>query len=68
MADREHELREKRDLLEKVQDELLAAEMQVNVAEGEKERVVGENRDLVKRLLEGREEEVERMNRVGGWN
>lgn len=67
LRDREDELRRKKELLERVQDELLAAEMQVNVAEGERRRVEVENRELVGRLVGEKEVEVERMNRMGGW-
>lgn len=51
-----------------MQDDLMAAEMQVNIVEEAKKRVEEENRELVGRLLGKKEVEVERMNRAGGWH
>lgn len=51
LQDRGTELDEKRKMLERVQDEMVGLEMQLNVAEQEKERLRGENADLVKRLV-----------------
>lgn len=68
LRDRDSELREKTRLLERVQDELVGTEMQVNVAEQEKERLKRENEELVARLVGEREVEVQKMNRQSGWD
>lgn len=68
LRDREDELKAKKQLLERVQDELLAAEMETNVALEDRNRVEEENRALVGRLIGEKEAEVEKMNRIGGWH
>lgn len=68
LRDREDELKAKKQLLERVQDELLAAEMETNVALEDRNRVERENRALVGRLIGEKEAEVEKMNRIGGWH
>ncbi|KJZ74754.1 Autophagy protein 16 [Hirsutella minnesotensis 3608] len=62
VKDREHELREKRKLLEQVQDELLTLNLQVSVAERERDKVKKENKELVDRWMTRMGQEADAMN------
>lgn len=58
VKDRDSELTEKRKMLERVQDEMVGQEMQLNVAEQEKAKLKAENEDLVKRLVKESEASI----------
>lgn len=60
--DREHELREKRKLLEEVQDEMITLNLQVSVAGKERDRVTRENKELVDRWVRRMAQEADAMN------
>ncbi|PHH87146.1 hypothetical protein CDD83_9261 [Cordyceps sp. RAO-2017] len=62
VKDREHELREKRKLLEQVQDEMITLNLQVSVAEKERDRVKKENKELVDRWMKRMAQEADAMN------
>lgn len=66
LKDRDSELVEKRKMLERVQDEIVGLEMQLNVSEQEKERLRNENEGLVKRLVRESDEIVARRVEKGG--
>ncbi|KAF2397677.1 autophagy protein 16 [Trichodelitschia bisporula] len=67
LRDREEEIRERKKLVERVQDEMVALSLQLSMAEQKAERLEGENKDLVKRWMERVGEEVERMNVDSRW-
>lgn len=58
LKDRDSELVEKRKMLERVQDEIVGLEMQLNLSEQEKERLRSENEELVKRLVKESDKNV----------
>ncbi|GAO18281.1 uncharacterized protein UV8b_06247 [Ustilaginoidea virens] len=62
LKDREHELREKRKLLEQVQDEMITLNLQVSMAEKERDRVKKENKELVDRWMKRMAQEADAMN------
>ncbi|KAM4062166.1 autophagy protein 16 (ATG16) domain-containing protein [Hirsutella rhossiliensis] len=62
VKDREHELREKRKLLEQVQDEHIALNLQLSMAEKERDRVKKENKELVDRWMKRMGQEADAMN------
>ncbi|KYK61843.1 hypothetical protein DCS_02987 [Drechmeria coniospora] len=62
VKDREHELREKRKLLEQVQDEMITLNLQVSVAEKERDTVRMENKELVDRWMRRMAQEADAMN------
>ncbi|PFH57007.1 hypothetical protein XA68_15648 [Ophiocordyceps unilateralis] len=62
VKDREHELREKRKLLEQVQDEMITLNLQVFVAEKERDKVTKENKELVDRWMKRMAQEADAMN------
>ncbi|KAK1466096.1 autophagy protein 16 [Colletotrichum cuscutae] len=62
LRDREHELREKRKLVENVQDEMIAMNLQVTMAEKERDRVKTENKELVDRWMKRMAQEADAMN------
>ncbi|KAK2592559.1 autophagy protein 16, interacts with Atg12p-Atg5p [Conoideocrella luteorostrata] len=62
LKDREHELREKRKLLEQVQDEMITLNLQMSVAEKERDKVKKENKELVDRWMKRMAQEAEAMN------
>jgi hypothetical protein len=63
MRDRAEELKGKGKFVTDVQDELVALNLQLNVAEQEKERLKKENEDLTRRWVERMEGEAVRKNR-----
>ncbi|KAL6711442.1 autophagy protein 16, interacts with Atg12p-Atg5p [Coniothyrium glycines] len=65
--DRAEELKGKGKLFEDVQDELVALNIQLNMAEQEKEKLKKENDDLTQRWVKKMEEEAQRMNDRMGW-
>ncbi|KAG5959068.1 autophagy protein 16, interacts with Atg12p-Atg5p [Claviceps cyperi] len=62
LEDREHELREKRKLLEDVQDEMITLNLQMSMAEKERDKVKRENKELVERWMARMAQEAEAMN------
>ncbi|RDA89897.1 hypothetical protein CP533_6251 [Ophiocordyceps camponoti-saundersi (nom. inval.)] len=62
LKDREHELREKRKLLEHVQDETITLNLQVSMAEKERDKVTKENKELVDRWMKRMAQEADAMN------
>ncbi|KAG6258126.1 autophagy protein 16, interacts with Atg12p-Atg5p [Claviceps purpurea] len=62
LKDREHELREKRKLLEDVQDEMITLNLQMSMAEKERDKVKRENKELVERWMARMAQEAEAMN------
>ncbi|KAG5923894.1 hypothetical protein E4U42_004805 [Claviceps africana] len=62
LKDREHELREKRKLLEQVQDEMITLNLQMSMAEKERDKVKRENKDLVERWMKRMAQEADAMN------
>jgi len=62
LRDREHELREKRKLVENVQDEMITMNLQMTMAEQERDKVKKENKELVDRWMKRMAQEAEAMN------
>ncbi|KAK7453047.1 autophagy protein 16 [Colletotrichum acutatum] len=62
LRDREHELREKRKLVENVQDEMIAMTLQMSMAEQERDKVKTENKELVDRWMKRMAQEADAMN------
>ncbi|KAF5663995.1 Autophagy 16 [Fusarium denticulatum] len=60
--DLEHELREKHKLLEQVQDEMIAMDLQMSMAEKERDKVKKENKELVDRWMKRMAQEADAMN------
>jgi chromosome segregation ATPase len=67
MKDRADELKGKGSLVEQVQDEMVAMNLQLNMAEKEKERLQKENADLTRRWVEKMEGEAKKMNDQMDW-
>lgn len=65
--DTAEELKGKGRLVEEVHDELVALNLQLNMAEQEKEKLRKENDDLTKRWVKRMEEEAKKMNERSGW-
>lgn len=70
VRDQASELRGKKDLLQQVQDEMLALEMELNASNAARERLLKENKDLVERWMVRVAGEANAMNsrneRAGG--
>ncbi|KAH8720224.1 Autophagy-related protein 16 [Beauveria bassiana] len=62
LKDREYELREKRKLVEEVQDEMITLNLQMSVAEKERDKVKKENKELVDRWMKRMAQEADAMN------
>ncbi|KAM0561563.1 hypothetical protein ACHAPJ_003447 [Fusarium lateritium] len=62
LKDREYELREKRKLIEQVQDEMIAINLQMSMAEKERDKVKKENKELVDRWMKRMAQEADAMN------
>lgn len=65
--DRQEELKGKGRFVEEVQDEMVALNLQLNMAEQDRERLKKENEELTRRWLSKMEEEASRMNAHMGW-
>lgn len=65
--DTAEELKGKGRLVEEVHDELVALNLQLNMAEQEKDKLRKENDDLTKRWVKKMEEEAKKMNERSGW-
>lgn len=67
LQDRDEELRGKGKMVEQAQDEMVALELQFNLAEQKSERLERENKELVERWMKRMGEEAERVNRDSRW-
>jgi len=67
LRDRDDELRGKGRLVEGAQDEMVALELQLHMAEARAETLTKENQELVERWMKRMGEEVERVNRDSRW-
>ena len=67
VRDREEEIKGKSRLVIEAQDEMVALEMQLNMAEQRSEKLEGENRELLDRWMKRKGEEAESMNRDSRW-
>jgi chromosome segregation ATPase len=65
--DRVDELKGKGKFVEGIQDEMVALNLQLNMAEQEKEKLRKENEELTKRWVSRMEEEARKMNERSGW-
>ncbi|KAJ4370186.1 autophagy protein 16, interacts with Atg12p-Atg5p [Didymella sp. IMI 355093] len=65
--DKQEELKGKGRFVEEIQDEMVALNLQLNMAEQEKERLKRENEELTRRWVSKMEEEARRMNKEMGW-
>lgn len=68
LQDRDEELRGKSKLVEQAQDEMVALELQFNLAEQRSEKLERENKELVERWMKRMGEEAERVNRDSRWS
>ncbi|SPO02935.1 related to Autophagy protein 16 [Cephalotrichum gorgonifer] len=64
LRDRDHELREQRKLSADIQDEMITLNLQLSMAEKERDKVKKENRELVDRWMKSKGAEAEKMNRA----
>ncbi|OCK76984.1 autophagy protein 16 [Lepidopterella palustris CBS 459.81] len=62
VKDRAEEIRGKGRLVEEVQDEMVALNLQLNMCEQKAERLKGENEELTRRWIEKMEKEAKEMN------
>ncbi|KAK7742031.1 autophagy protein 16, interacts with Atg12p-Atg5p [Cytospora paraplurivora] len=62
VRDQSEELRGKKQMLEQVQDEVLALDLQLNVAEQQKARIAAENKQLIERWMRRARQEADDMN------
>ncbi|CAK7210632.1 autophagy protein 16, interacts with Atg12p-Atg5p [Sporothrix curviconia] len=62
VRDRDEELHGKSKLVEDVQDELIALNLQLNIAEQQRDKIKKENKDLVDRWMRRMGQEAEAMN------
>ena len=67
LRDREEEIREKKRLVERVQDEMVGLEMEINVTGDKMVELRRENEELVRRWMETKGKEAEKMNQGSGW-
>jgi len=65
--DKAEELKGKGRLVEEVHDEMVALNLQLNMAEQEKEKLRKENDELTRRWMKKMEEEAKKMNERSGW-
>ncbi|PKS13264.1 hypothetical protein jhhlp_000035 [Lomentospora prolificans] len=62
LKDRDHELREQRKLSSDVQDEMITLNLQLSMAEKERDRVKKENKELIERWMKSKGAEADKMN------
>jgi chromosome segregation ATPase len=67
LQDRDEELRGKSKMVEQAQDEMVALELQFNLAEQRSEKLEKENKELVERWMKRMGEEAEKVNRDSRW-
>jgi chromosome segregation ATPase len=65
--DKAEELKGKGRLVEEVHDEMVSLNLQLNMAEQEKEKLRKENEELTKRWVKKMEDEARKMNERSGW-
>lgn len=65
--DRAEELKGKGRFVEEVQDEMVALNLQLNMAEQEQARLKQENEELTRRWMKKMEDEARKMNDDMGW-
>lgn len=53
--------------MEEIQDEMVALNLQLNMAEQESKRLRRENEELTRRWVSKMEEEARKMNKEMGW-
>ncbi|KAF8421062.1 autophagy-related protein 16 [Tirmania nivea] len=61
LANREEEMQYKNKQVERLQDDIIALEMQLNVLHDQKDKLQGEYDDLVKRMMKYKEREAEEL-------
>lgn len=61
LANREEEMQYKNKQVERLQDDIIALEMQLNVLHDQKDKLQGEYDDLVKRMMSYKEREAEEL-------
>lgn len=62
VGDQAEELRVKKQMMQQMQDEVLALEMQLNVAEAQKAKIAAENKHLIERWMRRARQEADDMN------
>ncbi|KAG8165456.1 hypothetical protein KVR01_004008 [Diaporthe batatas] len=62
VGDQAEELRVKKHMMQQMQDEVLALEMQLNVAEAQKAKIAAENKQLIERWMRRARQEADDMN------
>lgn len=67
VKDRAEELKGKGRLVEEVQDEMVSLNLQLHMAEQEREKLKRENEDLTRRWVDKMETEAKEMNDHMGW-
>ncbi|KAK5118918.1 hypothetical protein LTR62_000129 [Meristemomyces frigidus] len=67
LRDREEEVRVKTKMATDATDEMVALELQLNLADAKSKRLMGENHELVDRWMKRIGEEAESMNRDSKW-
>ena len=68
MKDRDEEIWGKGRLVEEVQDEMVALNLQLNMAEQRVEKLKAENEELTRRWVEKMEREAKEMNERSRWS
>ncbi|OCL01781.1 hypothetical protein AOQ84DRAFT_206121, partial [Glonium stellatum] len=68
VKDRDEEIRGKGRLVEEVQDEMVALNLQLNMAEQRVEKLRAENEELTRRWVEKMEREAKEMNERSRWS
>ncbi|KAK4554328.1 autophagy protein 16, interacts with Atg12p-Atg5p [Recurvomyces mirabilis] len=67
LRDREEEVRVKTKMATDATDEMVALDLQLNLAEAKSKKLVGENKDLVDRWMKRMGQEADNMNRDSKW-
>lgn len=67
LGDKDEEVREKQKLVNRVQDEMLAMTLEVNMAEENASRLRNENKELVQRWMKEMGERADKQNKQSGW-
>lgn len=67
LGDKDEEVREKQKLVNRVQDEMLAMTLEVNMAEENASRLRKENKELVQRWMKEMGERADKQNKQSGW-
>ncbi|KAE9967546.1 hypothetical protein BLS_002804 [Venturia inaequalis] len=67
LGDKDEEVREKQKLVNRVQDEMLAMTLEVNMAEENASRLKIENQELVQRWMKEMGERADKQNKQSGW-